>query len=111
MPEKESPLPLLEQETGAEVKPQRGWVVVVYNDDHHTFIYVIMVFCAILQVSAEDANRLATTIHTKGEAVVAGPMSKYEAVEISQKIASFGPDPFSMKPTTNIGLKTSIKEA
>lgn len=111
MSEKTKPTPLLDVETAQEVSPQRGWVVVVYNDDHHTFPYVILVFCAILQVSAEEANRLAMTIHTQGEAVVAGPMSKYEAAEISLKIASFGPDPFSIKPTSNVGLKTSIKEA
>jgi ATP-dependent Clp protease adaptor protein ClpS len=83
----------------------RGWVVVVFNDDDHTFEYVMHVFCKVLLISSEKAERLAWTIHSSGSAVVAGPMSKFEAEEIVTKIRNFGPDPWALRDNGPLGCK------
>ena len=100
-----------EIEADEDVRPSKGWVVVVYNDNHHTFQYVIECLCQILHMTSEQALNRAVEIHNEGESVVAGPMSKYEAQEIANKIAKYGPDPYSLDPKKNVGLKTSVKEA
>lgn len=47
-----------------------GNKLVVYNDDHNSFEYVIECFVAYLKHSAEQAEQLAWIIHSKGKAVV-----------------------------------------
>lgn len=103
--------PLVVAEPEVTVAPARGWVVVLHNDDHHTFVYVILVLCRTIHVSAEEAERLAIEVHNAGSAVVAGPMSKYEAAEIATALGSYGPDPWSRAPQKNVGLKATIREA
>jgi ATP-dependent Clp protease adapter protein ClpS len=94
-----------EQEIEQQTTTNRGWVVVVFNDDVHTFEYVMHVFCTILLVSAEKAGRMAYNIHTQGQEVVAGPMSRYEAEEIVTKIRNFGPDPWAIRDVGPLGCK------
>jgi ATP-dependent Clp protease adapter protein ClpS len=91
-------------------KPQRGWIVIVFNDNHHTFNYVIDFLCKLVGVSLDEAQKLANQIHTEGRASVAGPMSRYEALLIANKIASYGPDPWSRRPTVNVGIKTAVEQ-
>ena len=95
-------------EERVEVDP--GWKVIVHNDNHHTYPYVIKVFMTILHISGNDAFELAKLIDSEGSTVVAGPMSNQEALNIAHKISSFGPDPDSMKPEINVGLKTSVEK-
>lgn len=47
-----------------------GSKLVVYNDDHNSFEYVIECFCAYLKHSSEQAEQLAWIIHNKGKATV-----------------------------------------
>jgi len=96
---------ITELETEQQPTVNRGWVVVVFNDDVHTFEYVVRVFCRILMVGADKAERMAYNIHTQGQEVVAGPMSKYEAEEIVTKIRNFGPDPWALKDIGPLGCK------
>ncbi len=96
---------ITELETEQQTTVNRGWVVVVFNDDTHTFEYVVHLFCKVLMVSAEKAGHMAYNIHTKGQEVVAGPMSKYEADEIVTKIRNFGPDPWAIKDIGPLGCK------
>lgn len=96
--------------TEEEIKVSKGWVVVVYNDDYHTFDYVIECLCSVIEATLDEAVEFAVTIHESGEAAVAGPMSKNEAESISSRIASFGPDKNHKNPKENTGLRTSIKE-
>lgn len=105
------PVEILEPKTQKNVRPSKGWVVIVYNDDHHTFQYVVECLCQIVHLTPKQALDKAFEIHTQGKSVVAGPMSKYEAQEISNKIAKYGPDPYSHNPEKNVGLKTSVEEA
>jgi ATP-dependent Clp protease adaptor protein ClpS len=44
--------------------------LVVYNDDHNTFDWVIECFVEILEHSFEQAEQLAMIIHFKGKATV-----------------------------------------
>lgn len=48
--------------------------LIVYNDDHNTFDWVIECFIDVLQHSSEQAEQLALLIHFKGKATVkSGP--------------------------------------
>jgi len=44
--------------------------LIVYNDDHNTFDYVIQCFMEVLQHTSEQAEQLALLIHFKGKATV-----------------------------------------
>jgi ATP-dependent Clp protease adaptor protein ClpS len=44
--------------------------LVVYNDDHNTFEWVIECFCKYLKHSSEQAEQCALLIHTKGKCEV-----------------------------------------
>lgn len=44
--------------------------ILVYNDTHNTFDWVIKCFMEILQHSSEQAEQLALIIHFKGKAAV-----------------------------------------
>jgi len=44
--------------------------LIVYNDDHNTFEWVIQCFLEVLQHSSEQAEQLALMIHFKGKATV-----------------------------------------
>ena len=41
--------------------------LVVYNDDHNSFEWVIECFCKYLKHSSEQAEQCAMLIHTKGK--------------------------------------------
>ena len=44
--------------------------LVVYNDDHNTFDWVIQCFIEILEHSLQQAEQLSLIIHYKGKAIV-----------------------------------------
>jgi len=48
-----------------------GWdsQVVLYNDDVHTFDYVIAALCAVFGHGAQLAGQIAMEAHTKGRAI------------------------------------------
>lgn len=48
-----------------------GWdsQVVLYNDDVHTFDYVIAALCAVFGHGTQLAGRIAMEAHTKGRAI------------------------------------------
>lgn len=98
-----------EAATADETRVNRGWIVVLHNDDHHTFDYVIKVLITVVHHPLREAMRLTMRIHNEGSAVVAGPMSRYEADQIAHKISSFGPDPYSRRPKLNVGLKATVE--
>lgn len=49
----------------------KHWNVVVWNDDIHTFDYVIEVLMKIVGINESDAFKHAHTIHTAGKSIVA----------------------------------------
>lgn len=44
--------------------------LIVYNDDHNSFDWVISTFVEVLGHSAEQSEQLALIIHLKGRAIV-----------------------------------------
>lgn len=44
--------------------------LIVYNDDHNTFDWVIQCFVEVLNHSSEQSEQLALIIHFKGKATV-----------------------------------------
>ena len=44
--------------------------LIVYNDDHNTFDWVIKSFVEVLEHSSEQAEQLSMMIHFKGKATV-----------------------------------------
>lgn len=44
--------------------------LIVFNDDHNTFEWVIECFTQVLKHTSEQAEQLAYIIHTKGKATV-----------------------------------------
>ena len=60
------------EETIVEDKVDSGSTaeLIVYNDDHNTFDWVIQCFIEILNHSLEQAEQLSLLIHFKGKATV-----------------------------------------
>jgi ATP-dependent Clp protease adaptor protein ClpS len=81
------------QEQNARSKPKRlpPYVVVVLNDDLHTFQYVIETFHKVFGYAVERCHQLAVQIHTQGRAAVwTGPK---EVAELKRDlIRGAGPD-------------------
>ncbi len=80
-------------------KPRRvpPYAVIVLNDDHHTFAYVIETFQKVLGYEVEKCFLLAKQIHEQGRAVVwTGPK---EVAELkADQIRGMGPDFYAAKP-------------
>ena len=50
--------------------------LIVYNDDHNTFDWVIQCFVEILEHSSEQAEQLSLIVHYKGQATVKTALMK-----------------------------------
>jgi ATP-dependent Clp protease adaptor protein ClpS len=66
-------------ETDEDVRPDRPWSVVVWNDPVNLMSYVVYVFRKLFGHSVEEATRLMLQVHHEGRAIVAsGPLEKSE---------------------------------
>ena len=45
------------------------WIVIIYNDDWHTFDEVIDILCRATKCTEERAESIALEVHTKGRAI------------------------------------------
>lgn len=62
-----------------DIKPDRPWIVLVWNDPINLMSYVTMVFQKLFGYSLEKATALMLDVHQKGRAVVSsGPREKAE---------------------------------
>jgi len=61
---------LTEQDLDLDLEGDLPARIIVYNDDHNTFEWVIECFTEILGHSSIQAEQLALIIHTKGKATV-----------------------------------------
>lgn len=104
--ENEPVLPSSEPNEAVQVRPKRRkkskpkheprYHVILWNDDVHTFDYVIMMLQALFGYPREKGRQLANEIHNRGRAVVY--TSSLEKAEIKRdQILAFGPDPFAME--------------
>jgi len=92
-------LPELEEEIEDEAtKPsvQPVHVIVVYNDDDHTFEYVIDLFTKVFRYPLEKCTRLAVNIHNQGREIVWSGMKEHGELKIEQ-LRSGGPDFWAAK--------------
>lgn len=80
-------------------KKQPPYAVIVENDDHHTFLYVIEALSKVCGHALEKGFVLAQTIHTQGRAVVwSGTL---ELAELKRdQLRGFGPDHYAPQPVT-----------
>ena len=64
---------LVDEDTGSDTPAH----IIVYNDDHNTFEWVIECFMDVLGHSHEQAEQLSLLIHFKGKATVkTGPVAE-----------------------------------
>jgi ATP-dependent Clp protease adaptor protein ClpS len=85
--------PESEGETGTETlaKPALNWKVVLFNDEEHTYDYVVEMLTSACKLSRENAFRCAVEVDMTGKTIVYyGTRSDCEAV--CGKILSYGPD-------------------
>jgi ATP-dependent Clp protease adaptor protein ClpS len=74
-----APTEVKEPVSGEETRPDRPWVVIVWNDPINLMSYVTYVFQKLFGYSREKATRLMLDVHHKGRAVVSqGPREKCE---------------------------------
>ena len=68
------------------------WNVSLFDDNDHTFEYVIHMLCKILNVNAKVAGGMAQEVHTAGRVVVfTGSRERCELIQ--QQIQTWGADP------------------
>ena len=67
--------------------------VVLWNDDDHTFDYVVVMLKAVFGYPPERGLRFATEVHIHGKAIVYTSSLKRAELKRDQ-ILAFGPDPF-----------------
>ena len=55
-----------------EVKQDRPWIVIVWNDPINLMSYVTLVLRKLFGFSKEEATKLMLQVHNEGKAVVSG---------------------------------------
>jgi ATP-dependent Clp protease adaptor protein ClpS len=66
-------------DSGEDVRPDRPWLVIVWNDPINLMSYVTFVFQKLFGYSRDKATKLMLDVHHKGRAVVtSGPRERAE---------------------------------
>jgi ATP-dependent Clp protease adaptor protein ClpS len=71
-------------------------VVVLENDDDHTFAYVTEVLVKVFKYSVAEAQKITMDVHKNGEAVVWTGQKEIAELKAEQ-VTNFGPDRHSNK--------------
>lgn len=72
--------------------PGGPWKVVLWDDDEHTYDYVIEMLMDVCQMSMEKAFQHALEVDTEKKTIVfTGELEHAEFIQ--EKILGFGPDP------------------
>lgn len=72
--------------------------VVLWNDDEHTYQYVIIMLKVLFGYAPEEGYRIAKCVDTQGKAIIF--TSSLEKAEIKRdQILAFGSDPFMDEST------------
>lgn len=78
------------EETDEQIEPP--YHVILLDDDHHTYQYVITMLGAIFGYSVEKSYAIACVVDSAGQAVVFTG-SRDEATRKQEQIHGFGADP------------------
>jgi ATP-dependent Clp protease adaptor protein ClpS len=65
-----APVELERPETGMDLRPDRPWITLVWNDPINLMSYVSYVFRTYFGYDQAEADRLMLTVHNEGRAVV-----------------------------------------
>lgn len=65
-----APVEVERPEAGSDVRPDRPWVTIVWNDPINLMSYVTYVFQAVFGYTKPKAEKLMLDVHQKGKAVV-----------------------------------------
>jgi ATP-dependent Clp protease adaptor protein ClpS len=75
----EAPVEQRRPEHDEDVRHDRPWIVIVWNDPINLMSYVTLVFQKLFGYSREKATQLMMQVHNEGRAVVSsGPREKAE---------------------------------
>jgi len=86
-------LPELEEAEETEQRPRLSprHVIVVFNDNDHTFEYVIELFLKVFRYPLDKCKALATRIHQEGRTIVWSGTKELGELKIEQ-LRNGGPD-------------------
>jgi ATP-dependent Clp protease adaptor protein ClpS len=91
----ELPAPDEETEIGAEtetaVRPEHPCKVVLYNDEEHTYDYVVEMLAHACRLSRENAFRCAVEVDLTGRTIVHYG-TRDDCERVVSRIAAYGPD-------------------
>ena len=82
-----------EEEAGTHTatKPQASFRVVLFNDESHTYDYVVEMLVVVCRLSREAAFRCAVEVDISGRTIVFYGSNK-DCQDIAAKILNYGPD-------------------
>lgn len=86
--------------------PPQWWNVVLLDDDHHTYDYVIRMLTTLFRVSRARALEVATKVDTQGRAVVLTTHKEHAELKREQ-VHGYGADPML---TTSAGSMSCVIE-
>lgn len=77
--------------TATETRTQKAFKVVLFNDEDHTYDYVVEMLTHVCRMAKEQAFRCAVEVDMEGRTIVHYG-SHEECARISAQITSYGPD-------------------
>ena len=78
-------------ETETLTKPAPNWKVVLFNDEEHTYDYVVEMLTSACKLSRENAFRCAVEVDMSGRTIVFYG-SRNDCEGVCAKILAYGPD-------------------
>ncbi len=78
-------------DTETLAKPAVNWKVVLFNDEDHTYDYVVEMLTSACKLSRENAFRCAVEVDMSGRTIVFYG-SHTDCDDVCSKIISYGPD-------------------
>ena len=79
-----SPVEVGEPVREDDVRPDRPWVVLVWNDPINLMSYVTYVFQKLFGYSREKAHKLMRDVHEKGRAVVSSGTREQMEIDVAR---------------------------
>jgi ATP-dependent Clp protease adaptor protein ClpS len=93
--------------TAEETKPKRSCKVVLYNDEDHTYDYVVQMLTHVCRMAKEQAFRCAVEVDLEGRTIVYYG-SHAECARICAQITSYGPDHRLMRSRS--GMNSEVQQ-